>query len=434
MTAFLLYVALFLLLAFWDAREVKTASGFFINSQQSSRTQVSFSLIASCVGGSATIGMCGLAYQVGMPAFWWLGSGAIGLAVLTLFLAKKVRNGEALTMPEMVKRDLGAPAHKAITLTIFIAWIAILAAQFVAMSQVIDLLTGWGTQNALIAGALFIVTYTLLGGQTSVMKSDVLQLIVMIVGLLLLLFYVRSDVSVALQRTAFEFTNESFGLSKVTYFLLLLGGSYVVCPMLFSRFMSAKNEKVAVQSGWIAVVGLFLMTTLIVVIGLAAQSALPAGVASDKVLMELVGMLPLWGQTLLLLALMSAILSSADSCLITAATVLSNDLFRRPTIGFSRLCIVVIGALGLLLSYGDRGILGLLLMANNIYVCGVVAPVFVAMVSGKAQDARWVLVAVVVGGALGLVSEVTQVTTVSYVAILLSIVISIIAMRQGKQN
>ena len=145
-------------------------------------------------------------------------------------------------------------------------------------------------------------------------------------------------------------------------------------------------------------------------------------------------MLPLWGQTLLLLALMSAILSSADSCLITAATVLSNDLFRRPTIGFSRLCIVVIGALGLLLSYGDRGILGLLLMANNIYVCGVVAPVFVAMVSGKAQDARWALVAVVVGGALGLVSEVTQVTTVSYVAILLSIVISIIAMRQGKQN
>lgn len=87
MTAFLLYVALFLLLAFWDAREVKTASGFFINSQQSSRTQVSFSLIASCVGGSATIGMCGLAYQVGMPAFWWLGSGAIGLAVLTLFFS-----------------------------------------------------------------------------------------------------------------------------------------------------------------------------------------------------------------------------------------------------------------------------------------------------------------------------------------------------------
>ena len=73
-------------------------------------------------------------------------------------------------------------------------------------------------------------------------------------------------------------------------------------------------------------------------------------------------------------------------------------------------------------------------MANNIYVCGVVAPVFVAMVSGKAQDARWALVAVVVGGALGLVSEVTQVTTVSYVAILLSIVISIIAMRQGKPS
>ena len=59
---------------------------------------------------------------------------------------------------------------------------------------------------------------------------------------------------------------------------------------------------------------------------------------------------------------------------------------------------------------------------------------FVAMVRGKTQDSRWALAAVVVGGALGLVSEVTQVTMVSYAAILLSIVISIIALRQGKQN
>lgn len=73
-------------------------------------------------------------------------------------------------------------------------------------------------------------------------------------------------------------------------------------------------------------------------------------------------------------------------------------------------------------------------MANNIYVCGVVAPVFVAMVSGKTQDARWALAAVVVGGALGLVSEVTQVTTVSYVAIMLSLGISMIAVNLRKRN
>ena len=431
MTVFFIYVFLFCLLAFWDARKVKTVNAFFINNQQSSRIQVSFSLIASCVGGSATIGMCGLAYEVGWPAMWWLGSGAIGLAILTFFLAKKIRSQEALTMPEMVIRYLGKPAHKAITLTIFLAWIAILAAQFVAMSQVVSLLTSWDFQNALTAGVLFIIGYTLLGGQTSVMKSDVLQLIVMLAGLGLLLFYFQSSVSTALQMTEFELSNESFGQSKIAYFLLLLGGSYIVCPMLFARFLSARDERVAHQAGWMAVAGLLMITAMIVLIGLAAQEMLPSGLSSDKVLMEMVKQLPLWGQTLLLLALMSAILSSADSCLITAATVLSNDLFHKPSIQFSRICILVIGLMGFLLSCSNKGILSFLLMANNIYVCGVVAPVFIALVTGKQQDSRWSLVAVLTGGFLGLISEFTQITNISYIAICASIGISLYAKRRA---
>lgn len=343
MSIFVIYVAIFLAMAFWDARGVTSASGFFINNRTSSRTQVTFSLIASCVGGSATIGMCGLAYQVGWPAFWWLGSGAIGLSVLTFFLAKKVRASAGLTMPEIVKRDLGPQTHRAITIVIFFAWIAILAAQFVAMGQVVSLLTDWNQSVALVAGVIFIVAYTLLGGQTSVMKSDVLQLLVMLLGLLFLFCFSLDTAQNTLSNASFELINSDFGLSKVSYFLLLLGGSYVICPMLFSRFMSAKNEAIVYQSGWLAVIGLLMMSALIVSIGIMAQGVLPSGVAADKVLMEMVSQLPVWGQTVLLLALMSAILSSADSCLITAATVLSNDLFHRPTVQFSRSCILVIG-------------------------------------------------------------------------------------------
>ncbi len=436
MSIFLIYVAIFFTMAFWDARGVKNASGFFINNRASSRTQVTFSLIASCVGGSATIGMCGLAYQVGWPAFWWLGSGAIGLSILTFFLAKKVRASAGLTMPEIVKRDLGPQTHRAITIVIFFAWIAILAAQFVAMGQVVSLLTDWNPSVALVAGVIFIVAYTLLGGQTSVMKSDVLQLLVMLVGLLLLLLFCFSlgTAQNTLSNTSFELINNHFGLSKVSYFLLLLGGSYVICPMLFSRFMSAKNEVIAYQSGWLAAIGLLVMTTLIVSIGIMAQGLLPSGVAADKVLMEMVSLLPIWGQTVLLLALMSAILSSADSCLITAATVLSNDLFHRPTVQFSRACILVIGFLGYILSCADKGILGLLLMANNIYVCGVVAPVFIAMMVAKPLNYRWALSAVIVGGSLGLISEMTQITEISYMAIGLSIILSLQASNETKQR
>ena len=95
MTFFLVYAALLLGMGLLEAlRESRAKSGrdaFFVNSRASGPWQVGISIIASCVGGSATLGMAGLAWQAGTPAFWWLGGGACGLFVLTLFLAKKVR-------------------------------------------------------------------------------------------------------------------------------------------------------------------------------------------------------------------------------------------------------------------------------------------------------------------------------------------------------
>ena len=72
MTLFLLYVAAFIALAFFDARRAKSTEGFFLNHRQSGTTEVSFSILASCVGGSATVGLCGLAFTAGFPANWWL--------------------------------------------------------------------------------------------------------------------------------------------------------------------------------------------------------------------------------------------------------------------------------------------------------------------------------------------------------------------------
>ena len=142
MTFFLVYAALLLGLGLLEAlRESRAKSGrdaFFVNSRASGPWQVGISIIASCVGGSATLGMAGLAWQAGTPAFWWLGGGACGLFVLTLFLAKKVRESGAHTMPEMVDAFLGREStaslprpilspRRLVAAVIVPAWLAILA-------------------------------------------------------------------------------------------------------------------------------------------------------------------------------------------------------------------------------------------------------------------------------------------------------------------
>ena len=118
MLIFCLYAALLLALGVLDARRRHGAQAFFINDRSSGALHTGFSLAASCIGGSATMGMAGLAWQTGSPAFWWLGSGACGLALLTVFLARKVRESGAYTMPEMVAAWLGPRAGTLISLII----------------------------------------------------------------------------------------------------------------------------------------------------------------------------------------------------------------------------------------------------------------------------------------------------------------------------
>ena len=83
----LIYIAVLFLLAWITARRAPDKETYFVNGRRSSANVVALSIVASCVGGSATMGMAGLAWQVGTPAIWCLLSGAAGLVLLSLFLA-----------------------------------------------------------------------------------------------------------------------------------------------------------------------------------------------------------------------------------------------------------------------------------------------------------------------------------------------------------
>ena len=225
--------------------------------------------------------------------------------------------------------------------------------------------------------------YTLIGGQATVIKSDVIQLSVMIVGLLaLFLTLIQSDPK-PFSELRFELLNDQFQTSDLARFALLIGGSYIVCPMLFSRFMSARSDKSARNGAMIAVAGLIFLAILFVLIGIQARHLLPSSTPSDQVLAAVAAQQPVILQQMLFLVLISAILSSADSCLLTAATVVCNDLIRQPGIKTSRFVMCVLTVVALFLSSSGRGILDLMLMANNVYVCAVIAPVFTAVFSSR---------------------------------------------------
>lgn len=399
-------------------RHTDTA-GFYVNGRRGSALNVGASILVSCVGASATLGMIGMAFSVGTPAFWWLGAGAVGLVLLSVLLAPAVRETGAYTMPQLVESVLGTAARPLISLVIAVAWTAILAAQFSALVQVLHSMTGLAQGLCLGVGFLLVVCHTL-GGQAAIMRADTIQAAVLIGALLTILAWLWAHNPGWAAAAPVQAANASFPPEKLVYYLVVVGANYLVCPMLFGRLLSARDAGSARKGGLYGALGIAMCAVIIVSIGLACKGLLPADTPADAVLTSaLSGLLPYWMHLIVSLALLSAIVSSADSCLVTAGTVLSHDLLGRDDSRTGRFCILGLGCAGMLLSLWGKGVIGFLLMAYDIYACGVVLPVFIGLLLRKhaKMNSRAACAAILVGGALGLAAAVTGDSLYSYLGL-----------------
>ena len=449
----------------------RTPDSFYVNNRESGAWGVGVSIFVSCVGASATIGVIGMAFAVGTPAFWWLGAGAAGLVLLSLALARKVRQSGAYTLPHMVETFLGPSVRPVISVVIVVAWLAILAAQFSALGGVIGSLTGLSHLLCLLIGLVLICGHTL-GGQSAIMRTDRIQALLILSSLIVMLAWLTQHNPAWVGTVRMEAVNTAFPPKELLYFLVIVGANYVVCPMLFGRILSARNERSARLGGLVGSAGIVLCSTLIVAVGLACKGLIPDQTPQDEVLISVLGaVMPYWMQLVVSFALVSAIVSSADSCLVTAATVLSFDLlgksrrrktaevaipsvreeYARPAgtgsnpdtarpspVSLRRewACVILLGVAGVMLSLWGKSILGFLLMAYSVFACGVVMPVGIGLLlyGKRSIDPRFVYAAVVAGGLLGLTSALADNPLWSYAGIAVSGVLTLCGCAGGRKN
>ena len=320
----------------------------------------------------------------------------------------------------------------------------------------------------LLIGLVLVCGHTI-GGQSAIMRTDRIQALLILSSLVLMLVWLTQHNPAWLKSVRPEAVNAAFPLKTLVYCLVIVGANYVVCPMLFGRLLSAKNEQSARLGGLIGAAGIVLCSTLIVAVGLACKGLIPDQTPQDEVLTSVLGtVMPYWMHLVVSFALVSAIVSSADSCLITAATVLSFDVLgqlRRsadtgtaavptrtehacPAGAASRLgterpsplslrreqaCVILLGLAGAMLSLWGKSILGFLLMAYGMFACGVVMPVGIGLLRhGKSSmDPRFVHAAVAAGGVLGLTAALTGNPLWSYAGMAVSGVVTLGGLHRG---
>jgi len=417
-------------------RKSREADDFFVAGRKSSSLFITGSLLATIIGGSATVGMAGLGFKQGLTGAWWLLVGSIGLVFLGLFFAKKVRRLALYTLPELVEKQYDRRMALASSVLIVVAWVGITAAQIIAAGKILSIIGIGSPALWMVIFTVIFVAYTVLGGQYAIIRTDTIQAVIIFAGIFGGLALLLSRLggwgglqsSLSPEQFAFPLSSQ-FGGTELVTLLLLVGLTYVVGPDMYSRLFCARDDRTARASTFWTALLIIPIAFAITLIGMGAAALFPE-IAPEQALPMVIKEVfsPLLGG-IVLAALLCAVMSSADTTLLSAGTILMVDIvgWFRPSanqskvIPRSRWVIVLLGICSLIVALALKGVISALLFAYTIYTCGVILPVIAGFFKNKLKvTPSGALAALIGGGSAGLISKLLEIQYLDLGALLLS--------------
>ncbi len=437
----MLYVAVMLFIGFHSFSKIKTVSDFFIAGNKGTVLTITGSLVATILGGSAIIGTIDEGSTYGWAASWFMLCAALGLLGLLPLVSNIKRLGK-FTLPDLLG-DLFGPKLKFISsLIIPIAWLGITAAQIIASAKILQSFTSMDYQTGVFLSSFVFVLYTIAGGQISILKTDFVQAIFVLIGLLLVATFVfdQSHQGVVCHNNlGFPF-NSNFGFFDLFVLIITYSLTFTAGPDIYSRIFSANSESTAKKS--VLLTALILIPTALI-IGLLSVYGAEMGYSpqNGSVIIQISkAILPNWIVPVMVVGLISAVLSSADTTLLSASIIivdlLDKNNFNNRSITKTRLTILILGLLGMIIASIYSSIIGMLLFALTIYSGAFIAPILLGLCGFKFIQGH-VAFAVIAGGSVALIGKLIAVsgnTKIGNVVIILAFIINALILFTGKKR
>ncbi|WP_379545804.1 sodium/sugar symporter [Qipengyuania sp. DSG2-2] len=339
------------------AGHAKNTEDYFLAGRALPWWAIGASLIASNISAEQIIGQSGEGFAIGIAIAAYEWQAAIVLLIvakyfLPIFLKRKI-----YTMPQFLEQRYGSGVKNLMS----VFWVALytavnLTAVLWLGGLAIDTLTGWGVMTSMIALAGFAVLYSLYGGLKAVALTDIIQVVILIIGGFAITWFALDALPADGAIAGFGYLMQEMpghfemildegdnGYDKLPGIWTLLGGLWVLHfsywgfnQYIIQRALGAENLGEA-QKGLAFAAFLKLLVPFIVVIpGIAAvilaqqgmlnQSALNE--ASDRTYGELMGFAPAGLRGLVFAALIAAVVSSLASMMNSISTIFTMDLYR----------------------------------------------------------------------------------------------------------
>lgn len=410
----LVYVAVMLLFGYLGYRRARSTDDYLVAGRRLGPLFYMGTLAAVVLGGASTIGGVRLGYTYGISGMWmvfWLGA---GIVALSLFFSGTLTRLRVYSLPEMLELRYGTSTSRVIGGLVMIAYDLMVAVTSVlAIAAVVDVILGVPTVPAILIGGGVVVVYSVLGGMWSLSLTDIVQFIIMTVGIFLILLPMGlgeaggwAGMKLALPDSYFNLGSMG-GSTIFTYFLIYFFG-IIIGQDIWQRVFTARSPKVAKYGGLGAGVYCMLYAVAGAIIGMTAASLFPGLDTPDTAFAVLVkGVLPQGLSGLVLAAALAAIMSTASATILASSTVFGNDVWgvlvkksaRMDSMKESRWWTLAAGLLVMIISLVVRDVVTALTVAYNLLVGGLLVPVVAALFWRRAT-ARGAFASIIVGSSV----------------------------------
>ncbi|NVJ50599.1 MAG: sodium/proline symporter [Gammaproteobacteria bacterium] len=400
------YKLVLLAVGLWASRRNHSTSDYYIGGRALGPWVAAVSASASSSSAWTLLGVSGAAYLWGVSAIWLLPSVMLGFCFNWFWVAPRINKMghqlNAITLTDLLISSNSAPLartiRKAATLIVVFCFTFYIAAQFKAAGTSFHAIFNLDLNSSIIIGAVVILVYTLLGGFWAVSVTDTIQGLLMAGAAILLpiaaLIEVGGvgDLISGLKQlphpTFTQLTGEFVGISAIGFILGLFGiaSGYPGQPHVVNRLMALKDEAAIKQGRFIALTWALLVYIGMLLLGWSARLLLPFLDNPETAFFEVTQNLfsPIFAG-ILIAAVLSAVMSTADSQILVVSSSISYDMNQRQSHSMvaARLAVLAVGimatSLAILL---DDSIFNRVLFAWNA-IGSAFAPLLIIRLMGK---------------------------------------------------
>ena len=384
-------------LGLWIGRRVKSAGAFFVAGRKLSPLLIFATVLAANIGAGSTVGAAGLGYRDGLAAWWWVGSAGIGTLVLAFWVGPRIwrlaKEHDLHTVGDFLELRYGRSVRAAIAILLWFGTLAILAGQLIAFATILSAVAGVPKVTGCLIGGAVMTAYFAAGGLLSSAWVNLVQLVVLLVGLPMALAWALADAGgwSAVRAAAPGADGLDFwqGGASGWHYMALLVPAFIISPGLLQKAYGARDEKAIRLGLGLAGVALMIFAAVPPLIGMVARVH-DSGLANHELALPwlLSEVLPPALGSLGLAAVLSAELSSADAILFMLSTSLSKDLYKRfyrpeasdaQVLKISRLAAVAGGGLGVLLAAVLPSVIGSLSIFYSLLSVSLFVPVIAGL-------------------------------------------------------